>query len=78
MSKLIALVVIAVGAGTERVTIQPGEEVTGLTAKDVDALKASGAIADEDDQAADEKTAAKVEKAAAADFAKARKAVLAT
>jgi hypothetical protein len=77
MSKLIALVVVALGAGLDRVYIQPGEEVTGLNAIDEEELKRVGAIQDQDEQAADEKAAAAAEARAKREFAAARKLELA-
>lgn len=75
MSKLIAIVAIAAQSAGERITFEPGAEVKGLSAIDIADLKRSGALYDEDDLAADEKTAAGAEKKAAQEFAKARKAV---
>jgi len=78
MSKLIAVVAIALFVKGERTVVQPGEEVIGLNAVDTAELKRIGSIQDEDEVRADQKTAAGVEKSAAAEYAKARKAVQAT
>lgn len=78
MKKLVALVAIAVGVGLERITFQPGEEVTGLNAVDVADLKACGALEDVGEAEAARAKDAKLEKAAAKEFAEARKAVQAS
>ena len=78
MSKLIAVVAVAVFVGGARILVQPGEEITGLCAVDAAELKRIGAIEDEDEVLAGQKTAERAEKSAAAEFAKARKAVQAT
>jgi len=75
MSKLIAVVAIALFIGGERTVIQPGEEVPDLNAVDTAELKRIGSIQDEDEVRADQKTAARIDAAAAGEFAKARKAV---
>lgn len=75
MSKLIAVVAVALFVGGARTVVQPGEEVTGLNAVDKAELKRIGSIQDEDEVQADKKTAASVERSAAAEFAEARKAV---
>lgn len=75
MSKLIAVVAIALLLDGVRTVVQPGEEVTGLHSSDAKDLKRMGAVQDEDEVRADQKTAASVEKAAAAEFSKARKTV---
>jgi hypothetical protein len=77
MSKLIALVAVLTVVAGVRTTIQPGEEVTGLSAIDEDELKRVGAIQDQDEQAADEKAAAAAEARAKREFAAARKLELA-
>ena len=76
--KLIALVAIAVMVKGERITIKPGEEVTGLNKVDIADLKASGSIEDQDETAALEKKDEAAEKKAAKEFADARKAVQAS
>lgn len=78
MTKLIAVVAVAVYIGGARTVVQPGEEVTGLNAVDAAELKRIGSVQDEDEVLADKKTADRVEKTAGAEFAKARKAVQAT
>lgn len=76
--KLIALVAIAMMVKGERITIQPGEEVTGLNKVDIADLKASGSIEDQEETAALEKKDEAAEKKAAKEFADARKAVQAS
>lgn len=78
MPKLIAIVAVAVYINGERTVVLPGEEVTGLNAVDTAELKRIGSIQDEDEVLADKKVADRLEKAAGAEFAKARKAVQAT
>ena len=76
--KLIALVAVVVGAGDNRKTVQPGEEVTGMNAVDIADLKACGAIEDAEEVEEAAKKDARREKAAGKEFAEARKAVLAS
>ncbi len=76
--KLIALVAVVVGAGVDRVTVQPGEEVTGLNAVDIADLKACGAIEDAEEVEEAAKKDARRDKAAGKEFADARKAVQAS
>ena len=76
--KLIALVAVVTGAGDNRKSIPPGEEVTGLNEVDIADLKACGAIEDADELAEHAKKDARAEKAAAKEFAEARKAVQAS
>ena len=78
MKKLVALVAIAVGVGLERITFQPGEEVTGLNAVDIADLKACGALGDVAEADAARAKDAKADKAAAKEFADARNAVQAS
>lgn len=79
MSKLIALVAIAMsigeGAERERITVEPGDEVVGLNPVDVADLKACGAIQDTEEAEALAKKDQKAEQNAAKEFAQARKAV---
>ena len=77
MSKLIAIVAVAMLVGGIRTEYLPGEEVPGLNPVDADDLKRMGAVYDADELAAEQKLAARAEKAAGAEFAKARKDVLA-
>jgi hypothetical protein len=77
MSKLIATVVVATLVAGVRTEYQPGEEVPGLNPVDAADLKKIEAVYDEDELAADQKAAARADKAAGAEFAKARKDVLA-
>ena len=76
--KLIAIVAVALIVGTERITFQPGEEVTGLNKVDIADLKACGAIEDVAEAEAAQAKDAKLEKAAAKEFSDARKAVQAS
>lgn len=78
MSKLIAVVAVAVLIAGERIKFEPGEEVTGLNAVDTAELKRIGSIQDEDEVAAANKTAAAAENKASREFAKARKEVQAS
>jgi hypothetical protein len=77
MTKLIAVVAIATLVDGVRAVIQPGEEVTGLSALDAQDLKRAGAVQDADELAADEKTAAGAERKASQEYSKARKLELA-
>lgn len=78
MSKLIALVAIAMLVNGERTEVQPGDEVTGLSPADADELKRIGSVQDDEELAADRKAADRAEKSGAAEFAKARKTIQAT
>ncbi len=78
MSKLIAVVAVAVFVNGERAVVPPGEVVTGLNAVDAAELQRIGAVKDEDEVLASQKNTERAEKMAAAEFAKARKAVQAT
>ena len=73
--KLIALVAVVVGAGADRVTIPPGEEVKGLSKVGIAELLASGSIEDVDATAATEKKDAAAEAKAGKEFQEARKVV---
>ena len=76
--KLIALVALALIIQGVRVTVQPGEEVTGLNKVDIADLLASGSIEDTDETAAQDKKDAVAEKKADKEFQDARKAVQAS
>lgn len=78
MSKLIAVVVVAMFVEGVRKDYQPGEEVPDLNPVDAADLKRMGSVYDEDELLADQKTADRAGKSAGAEFAKARKAVQAT
>lgn len=79
MSKLIALVPIAVLIDGVRTKIEPGEDVPAdtLSAHDLMELKSMGSIKDEDEEAAVAKKQARAEVAAGADFERERKAIAA-
>lgn len=78
MPKLIALVALQLLVKGERVTVQPGEEVTGLNKVDIADLKASKSIEDTDETAALDKKDAAAERKAAKEFQEARAAVQAS
>ena len=75
MSKLIAVVAVAMLVAGVRKEYQPGEEVHDLCAVDAAELKRIGAVYDEDELLADQKSADRAEKSAGKEFANARKAV---
>lgn len=78
MSKLIAVVAVAMLVAGVRKEYLPGEEVPDLNPVDAADLKRMGSVYDEDELLADKKAADRAEKSAGAEFAKARKAVQAT
>lgn len=73
--KLIAVVAVLAFVAGVRTEFKPGDEVTGLNAVDADELKRIGAVQDEDDVRADQKTAATAEARANREFAQMRKSV---
>lgn len=77
MSKLIALVAVAVMLEGVRQVIAPGDELPELADHDVQELKKSGAIKDMAEEADAERATAKAEKAASADFEREKKAITA-
>ena len=79
MSKLIALVALAVLVDGVRTEIAPGEEVPAdtLSAHDLKELKNMGSIKDEDEEAVAAKKHERAEVAASADFQRERKAIAA-
>lgn len=78
MSKLIAVVAVAMMVAGQRTVYQPGEEVPDLNPVDAADLKRMGAVRDEDEVLADQKTAARAEKSAGSEYAQARKAIQAS
>lgn len=78
MSKLIAVVAVAMLVAGVRKEYQPGEEVPDLCAVDALELKRIGAVQDVDELLADQKAADRAEKSAGKEFAAARKAIQAT
>ncbi|WP_175716547.1 hypothetical protein [Burkholderia anthina] len=75
MGKLIANMRIDVFIDSERVSIPPGGEVTGLSPHDVRELKASGALYDEGEQADVDRKRSQDERKAQAAFQSERRAV---
>lgn len=73
MSKLIALVAVLTLVDGVRTTLEPGAEVTGLSAHDEAELKRMGAVQDTDELAADKRLATSLESKAAKEFAQAKK-----
>ena len=78
MSKLIAVVAVAMLVDGVRKEYQPGEEVPDLCAVDAAELKRIGAVYDEDELLASQKAADRSDKSAGKEFAAARKAIQAT
>jgi len=74
MSKLIAMVALAMVVDGVRQVIQPGEPVPELSPHDEIELKKSGSIQDEDETAAAEKNAARAASKAMGDFEREKKA----
>jgi len=72
---LIAKVTVVTMVDGQRKEFQPGEELPGLAAHDVDSLKAMGAIEDTAETEKSAKAAAAAEKASAREFEAARKKV---
>ena len=77
MSKLIALVAVAVMVEGVRQVIAPGEELPELSEHDIQELKKSGSIKDLAEEADAERAATRAEKAASADFEHEKKAITA-
>jgi len=77
MPKLIAKVTVTAIVDGVRQDFQPGAELPDLPAHDVAELKRIGSIEDLDETAAAEKDQARVDKKAAADFTREKKAITA-